>query len=128
MPALKRLAATRIVATPDSLDEMTWPDEVLVLRFAPDEVLVMPPLGSVPIRDPHAIIIADSGFMGVWMDANEAMLFLECACAWELPQARPSFAQGSVAGVATKIWLAADKVLFVVQAPYAAEFEERLGE
>ena len=127
MPELKRLSATRIVATPNSLDEITWPDEALVLRLAPDEALVVPSLGSVPVSDPHAIIIADGGFAGLWVDVDEAMSFLQHACEWELPAERPAFAQGSVAGVATKIWLEADKVLFVVQAPYAEEFEERMG-
>ena len=128
MPELKRMPATRIVANSTSLDEMSWPDEALVLRTAADEALVIPPLGSVPISDPHAIIIADGGFAGVWVEADEALAFLARACEWELPEKRPSLAQGSVAGVATKVWLDVDKVLFVVQAPYAAEFSERLGE
>jgi hypothetical protein len=128
VPELKRLNATRIVANAESLDEVAWPEEALVLRFAPDEALVIPPMGSVPISDPHAIIIADQGFAGVWVESDEAMRFLAHACEWELPVERPSLAQGSVAGVATKMWLAEDKVLFVVQAPYAAEFSERMGE
>ena len=127
MPALKRLPATRIVATPATLDGVVWPDEALVLRFAPDEVLVMPPLGSVPVSDPHAIIIADGGFAGVWLTAGEALAFLERACEWEIPSGRPAFAQGSVAGIATKIWFEEERVLFIVQAPYAHDFEERLS-
>ena len=127
MPELKRMPATRIVANPTSLDEIVWSDEALVLRTAPDEVVVIPPMGSVPVSDPHAIIIADGGFAGVWVDADEALAFLARACEWELPGERPSLAQGSVAGVATKVWLDTDKVLFMVQAPYAAEFAERMG-
>ena len=128
MPALKRMPATRIVATPASLDEIMWPDEALVLRLAPDEVLVMPPLGSVPVRDPYAVIIADGGFARVWLTAEEALAFLERVCEWEVPVERPAFAQGAVVGVAAKIWLEADRVLFLVQAVYAHEFEERMGE
>jgi hypothetical protein len=105
-----------------------WPDEALVLRLAPDEVLVMPPLGSAPVSDPHAIIIADGGFAGVWLTAEEALAFLERVCEWEVPVERPAFAQGAVAGVAAKIWFERDKVLFLVQAVYAHEFEERMGE
>ena len=67
-------------------------------------------------------------FAGVWVEADEALAFLARACEWELPEKRPCLAQGSVAGVATKVWLDVDKVLFVVQAPYAAEFAERMGE
>ena len=128
MPVLKRLPATRIVATPVALDEVVWPEEALVLRFAPDEVLVMPPLGSVPVSDSHAIIIAEGGFAGVWLTAAEALAFLERACEWEIPNERPTFAQGAVAGIATKIWLEEERVLFVVPAPYAHDFEERVGE
>lgn len=128
MPVFKRLPATRIVAAPVALDEVVWPEEALVLRLAPDEVLVMPPLGSVPVGDPHAIIIAEGGFAGVWFTAAEALTFLECACEWEIPNERPAFAQGAVAGIATKIWLEEERVLFVVPAPYAHDFEERVGE
>lgn len=127
MPALNRLPATRIVASPAALDAATWPAECLTLRFAPDELWVSPPVENPALSDPHAIIIADSGFAGVWLAAPAALDFLERACEWELPGERPAFAQGAVAGIPAKLWLEPDRVLFIVPAPYAAEFEERMA-
>ena len=127
MPEIKRLPATRIVALPAALDAADWPNEALVLRFAPDEVLVSPPLAEVSLDDPHAIIIADSSYAVVWLEAAEALEFLDHTCAWELPPKRPAFAQGAVAGIPAKLWLEPDRILFIVPAPFAAEFEERLS-
>lgn len=127
MPALNRLDATRIVATADALNSAAWPAGTLALRFAPDEVLVMPPIATVELNDPHAIVFADGGYAGVWLPAADALDFLERTCEWELPHARPAFAQGAVADIPTKLWLEEERVLFVVPAPYAADFEERLA-
>ena len=127
MPELKRLPATRIVATPAALDAAEWPDDTLALRFAPDELLVTPPVANLALDDPHAIIIADSGYAGVWLPEAEALAFLERACEWELPPQRPAFAQGAVAGIATKLWFEAGRVLLIVPAPLIADFEERMA-
>jgi hypothetical protein len=45
-----------------------------------------------------------------------------------VPNGRPAFAQGAVAGIPTKLWLEDDQVLFIVPAPYAADFAERMEE
>ncbi|MCB9108888.1 MAG: hypothetical protein H6633_32280 [Anaerolineales bacterium] len=127
MPELKRLPATRIVATPAALDAAEWPDDTLALRFAPDELLVTPPVANLALDDPHAIIIADSGYAGVWLPEAEALAFLEHACEWELPTQRPAFAQGAVAGIAAKLWFEAGRVLLIVPAPLIADFEERMA-
>ena len=39
----------------------------------------------------------------------------------------PAFAQGAVAGIATKLWLTEGRVLFIVLTPYAYEMEARLS-
>lgn len=128
MPVLNRLLATRIVATPAALDALARPDEnTLALRTAADELLLIPPVADVAVADAHAIITEDGGFAGVWLAAEAALEFLARSCEWELPHGRPAFAQGAVAGIPTKLWLEAERVLFVVQAPYAAEFEERMA-
>ena len=127
MPELKRLPATRIVATPAALDAAEWPDDTLALRFAPDELLVTPPVANPALDDPHAIIIADSGYAGVWLPEAEALAFLEHACEWELPTQRPAFAQGAVTGIAAKLWFEAGRVLLIVPAPLIADFEERMA-
>ncbi len=126
MPALKRIDGTRIVARPAALDAATWPAGALVLRFAPDEVLVDRPLPAALIDDPHAIVTPDAGFAGIWLPADKARALLEAHCAWPLPAERPAFAQGAVAGLAVKLWLEAERILFVVPGPFIEEFEERL--
>lgn len=131
MPALKRIAATRIVATPAALDAADIPQSSLALRFAPDELFVTPPLQNEAIilaHDPHAIVIHEGGFAGTWLPANQAAVFLARNCEWEVPDGRPAFAQGAVAGIPTKLWLEDDQVLFIVPAPYAADFAERMEE
>lgn len=129
MPELKRIAATRIVAKSAVLDAADIPQSSLALRFAADELFVTPPLVDETIilaHDPHAIVIAEGGFAGTWLDAAEAAVFLQQNCEWELPNGRPAFAQGGVAGIPTKLWLEAERVLFIVPAPYAVDFVERL--
>jgi hypothetical protein len=108
------------------LDSAPWPSGSLVLRTAADEALVMPPVADLLLADPHAIIVAEGGFSGVWLAADEALAFLERACEWELPPERPAFAQGAVAGLPAKLWLEAERVLVLVPSPYMYDFEERL--
>ncbi|MCA9963666.1 MAG: hypothetical protein KC423_05475 [Anaerolineales bacterium] len=127
MPELNRLPATRIVST--ALDGAVWPEDRLVLRTAVDELLIIPPVAdvsSVTSRDPYAIVVEDASYAGVWLGADEAAAILQRHCEWRVGEQRPLFTQGAIAGIATKLWLEADRVLFVVPAPYAAEFEERI--
>jgi hypothetical protein len=125
MLALKQISATHIVAAPAALDKAVWPAEAIVLRFATDEALVTPSVDALSLDDPHAIVVPDSGYAGAWLAADEALAFLERTCEWELPSHRPAFAQGAVAGIATKLWLEQDRVLFVVPAPFVEDFAER---
>lgn len=127
MPELKRIIATRIVATPSSLDAVLWPKEALALRIAPDEVLVTTEVSGDIVNDPHAIVEPDTGFAACWIPANEALDFLERSCEWELPRERPAFAQGAVAGLPVKLWFEAERVLFITYAPLATDLEERLS-
>lgn len=125
MRAPERLTATRVVATPAALDHATWPAGVVVLRTAPDEAIALAGMNAVVVNDPHAIIERETALFGVWVEAGEALDLLERECAWEVPHERPSFAQGAVAGLPVKVWFEADQVLFVVPAPFAADFVER---
>jgi hypothetical protein len=127
VPGLKPFPATRIVAAPPALDAAAWPDRALVLRPAPDEAFIFLPVDEVAVGDPHAIIVAEDGFLGAWVPAEAALAFLERACAWELPSARPAFAQGAVANLPVKLWFEADRVLFLVPAPFAADLEDRMA-
>ncbi len=121
-----RLEATRIVAVPAALDRLALGPSELGFRLAPDELLLVPSNAHVAIDDPHAIVELDTGFAGAWVAIDEALSFLERACSWPIPTARPAFAQGAVAGLPVKLWLETDRVLFVVPAPFAADFEARL--
>ena len=127
MPELKRMPVTRIVAMPAALDCVKWSKESLVLRTAPDEVLVTPPLKDISIDDPYAIVVTEGGFAGAWLQKAEALDILERCCEWEIPQARPAFAQGAIADIPAKLWFGDDRVLVMVPAPYVVDFEERIA-
>ena len=127
MPELNRLIMTRVVAKPEALDTAVWPDDVKLIRIASDELLVHPVVETPAINDPHAIIIRDGSFAGLWLPENEALTFLSHSCEWELPQERPAFAQGAVGGIATKILFEETRLFFIVPAAMAAEFEERFS-
>ncbi len=124
---LERIAGTRVVASPAALDATRWPSGALAWRVAPDEVFVTAAVSAESINDPHAIVEPDAGFVGAWVDADRARGLLERSCEWELPAERPALAQGAVAGLPVKLWLEHDRVMFVVAAPYARDFEERLS-
>jgi hypothetical protein len=127
VPELERLPITRVVAKPSALDGLEFLQDSIAIRIAPDEMLLVS--GPVPhlAGDPHAIIEPDTGFSGMWLPIAQARAFLARTCEWELPRHAPAFAQGSVAGLPVKLWFEADRVLFLVPAPYAHDFEERLS-
>ena len=132
MQELDRLLATRIVSTPSALDGVVravheLPLQAVVMRTAPDEMLIFPPQPDLTVADEHAIVIEDTGWAGGWFSAEEALDFLSRQAEWEIPSERPAFAQGSVAGVATKMYFEEDRVFFVVPAPYSAEMADRMN-
>ena len=126
VPVLERFTATRIVAVPEALDAARWPDGALAFRLAPDDVLVTAAVDAAAIGDAHAIVEQESGFSSVWLDRQAAIDFLERECDWELPQQRPAFAQGLVAGLPAKVWFEGNRVLFIVASPFEADFMEAL--
>ena len=131
MQELNRIDGTRIVAKPAALDAVAWPDELLVLRTAPDEVYIAAPpedIADVSIGDDYAIVIGDGSFSGMWMEEEDGLTVLEHTCEWEPPKARPAFAQGMVAGIPTKLWFdETEGILFIVPTPYWVEFTERVS-
>ena len=126
MPALERFTGTRVVAAAAAIDAVTWPEGALVFRLAPDEALVTAAVTAAVIDDPHAIVERETGFASVWLDHVTAIDVLERECDWELPQGRPAFAQGIVAGLPVKLWFERDRVLFIVASPFAVDLAERL--
>ena len=124
-PVFERVLTTRIVATPVALDAALWPAGHVALRTAADEVLIMPPLANPQVVDEHAIVLADGSWFGGWIAPALALAVLERDCEWEVPDARPAFAQGMVAGLPVKIWLESERVLVLVAAPFAHDLAER---
>lgn len=125
---LQRISGTRIVATPVALDAATWPAASLALRIAPDEVFVTGTVAAEVVADPDAIVVADAGFAGTWLEMAQGLDFLERHCEWRLPEQRPAFAQGMVAGLPMKLWFEPERVLLLVPAPYSTDLEVRMGE
>jgi hypothetical protein len=123
VPALELLLGLRVVADPAALDAARWQgDDVTVLRFAPDDAFGLGALG-VDVDDEHAIAEAEVGFVGAWLPLADVLPHLE----WSPPTGRPALAQGAIAGVPAKLWLAGDgDALLVTAAAYADELAGRL--
>jgi hypothetical protein len=129
--ALEPLVGIRVVAEPASLDRAHWTswagiDRTIVLRTAPDEAFAID-AASVVVDDPFAIVEPESSFSGRWLTAAELAASVLPHLEWELPSIRPALAQGLIAGVPAKLWLAEDGALLVTATAYAHELEERLG-
>ena len=122
----ERLEATRIVASPETLDRLRLPAGAFALRTAPDELLVEGEIARDALHDNHAIVERETGFASAWVETEEATRFLQRACPWALPTERPAFAQGSVAEIPVKLWFEEASVRFVVPAAYAADLEEQM--
>ena len=125
----ERLEATRIVASPDSLDRLNLPAGSFALRAAHDELLVEGlTRGDAldALEDHHAIVERETSFASAWVGTEEATRFLQRACPWALPTERPAFAQGSVAEIPLKLWFEEASVRFVVPAAYAADLAAQM--
>ena len=122
----ERLEATRIVADPGALDEVGSPDRGHLVRLAPDDLLVIPPLERVDVADPYAIIEPEAGFSAAWFDGSE-LPRLQAVSAWEFPRHRPAFAQGHLAGIPVKMLFDGGGARVLVPTVLARELEERLG-
>jgi hypothetical protein len=126
VPGVERLAGIRVVAEPAALDAARFEGAVAVLRIAADEAYAVGASG-VELDDASAIVTVEASLSGIWLAVRDAESWLERECSWELPTERPAFAQGMVAGIATKLWLEHDRVLVVFPATMAADAEERLA-
>jgi hypothetical protein len=158
--AVEQLRGLRVAADPSALDDARWtarsaagarpstasapPDGIVILRIAPDEAFAVGAT-DVEIADPHAIVEIEAGFAGLWLTDAELQSLVVPHLEWPLPPERPALAQGSVAGVPARIWLAAAgdadpagraadvgaaedgrACLLVTAAAYAHELETRL--
>ncbi len=124
MPALEPLRGLRVVADPAALDAARWRGaDVTVLRFAPDDAFALGAVG-VEVDDADAIVEDEVGFVG----ARLAIALIAAHVEWSLPTNRPALAQGAVANVPAKVWLAddGDDALLITAAAYADELAGRL--
>jgi len=127
--ALETVRGVRVVADADALDAMLVAADALVLRLAPDDVFVVTPKpdGRLDVEYPNAIVVEETGFVGCWLTPAELAVHVIPHVDWVLPDARPSLAQGLIAGVPCKLWFEAGRTLLLCAAPYAHELAERLG-
>lgn len=124
MRAPESIDALRVVASPQALDDLDWTDDVVALRLAADDLLAVGAV-SVQLAGDH-IIVDEAGFVGWWLTPDEVTADVLPHVDWPLPTERPALAQGLVAGVPAKLWLAEDRALLLCAAAYAHELEERL--
>ena len=125
MPAFERLHGHRVVADHAVIDALVaaFPAKTTVLRFAPDEVLILG-LASIRLDDPHAIVEAESGYVALTVERAD----VEGRIEWALPAAG-ALGQGSIAGVPAKLtWLPDGRAWVVTQGAYAHELATRLGQ
>ena len=123
MRAPEPLPALRVVAAAEALDELVSPDQHPMLRLAPDELLL---IGAASVQvSGENLVVDETGFVGWWLTPDEVTEVIPHVD-WPLPTARPALAQGLIAGVPAKLWLAEDRALLLCAAAYAHELEERL--
>ncbi|MEO6294393.1 MAG: hypothetical protein ABIP01_03860 [Candidatus Limnocylindria bacterium] len=125
MLALEAILGLRVMASPEALDAAPWASEAVVLRFAPDDAFAISVM-DIDVTDDHAIVAQEAGFVGVWLTTDELIERVVPHIEWPLPVARPALAQGLIAGVPAKLWLAEDRALLLCAGAYAHELTERL--
>ncbi|MGD9705535.1 MAG: hypothetical protein AB7Q42_17385 [Acidimicrobiia bacterium] len=126
MLALEPLRGVRVVTSPEVLDNAPWTDRVVVLRFAPDDAMILG-TSALEVSGEHAIVVDETGFVGCWLSPEDLVARVLPHVDWPLPEERPALAQGLVAGVPAKLWLTADQSLLLCAAAYADELSGRLA-
>ena len=130
MPGVEEFRGIRIVASRQALDSCSWPTGAMVLRLAPDEVVVLgldeSHVSRHEIDDGSAIQVVEHGFCGVRLPRFDFDHWFRAGADWELPIDSPSFAQGAVAGVPVKLLIGDEDVLVVTRSSLRHELEARL--
>ena len=122
MRAPEPIPGLRIVAAPAALDAAAWPAGVLAVRLAADDLFAA---GATTTDVADALVEDELGFVGWWLSAAELATVLEHVD-WPMPASFPGLAQGLVAGVPAKLWLAGGRALLVCAVAYTHELQERL--
>ena len=126
VPVVEIINGRRVVASPSAIDSGRFPPNALLLRMAPDDVLVIGD-GSIELADDAAIIEADSGWCALHVSEEQATEIIAHHAAWNPPIRRPVLVQGMIAGLAAKVYLDGENSLIIVATPFGAEVEERLA-
>jgi hypothetical protein len=122
------MPATRVVTTPEALASVSLPDQAILLRTSPDEALAIgvgP--GGVELSDPHAIVVADTGWHGTWITPEQTERLLAAGAEWAPPETRPALAQGMLLQLPVKLWLERDRTLLLVAHTLAKDLTHRIG-
>ena len=125
VPVVEIINGRRVVATASAIDSGHFPPNALLLRIAPDDVLVIGD-GSIEVSDDAAIIEADFGWCALRVGEEQVMEIIAHRAAWSPPADRPVLVQGMIAGLAAKVYLHGDDSLVIVATPFGTELEERL--
>jgi hypothetical protein len=120
------MTGTRVVASPAALDAARWSKGTVVLRLAPDDAFAIG-AGEVEVADEHAIIVDETGFVGMWLGEDELQHRVVPHIEWPLTLTRPALAQGLIAGVPAKLWLKDSGALLLCAAGYARDLADRIG-
>jgi hypothetical protein len=127
VPAPEPLRGWRLVARPEALDALERAGLGTALRLATDDLLLIGPGACPAVDDSDAIVVPDTGFVAWTLDAAALRSLVDEHVDWDLPAGRPALAQGLVAAVPAKLWLAEDgSARLVCLAAYAAELQERV--
>ena len=128
MLACEPLTGWRIIADPAALDAAPWPAGSHVVRISPDDAFVIGDTEPTVPADPHAIVTPEHGFDGAALSADAVYELALHHIEWQLPPARPSLAQGQIAGVPAKLVLHADgSALLLVACAARHELENRIA-
>lgn len=125
MPVPEVLKGRRVVAAPAALDAAQWPPAWMVLRFAPDEALVVGD-GDLVVDDRHALVEDDASLAVIELPLSEAGDVLARLGDWQWPIPGEPLSQGLIAGIPAKVWTGAELVLLIVPTSYLHEVEDRL--
>lgn len=121
------LRITRVVSTPAAMDGLETPADAIVLRTSPDEALVVNAApDEIVLSDPHAIVVADTGWHGAWLSIGVADRLLVHGAEWEPVPERPTLAQGMVLHLPVKLWLDDDRALVLTPHVVAEDLARRM--
>ena len=125
VPAAEVLRGRRVVATPAALDSAQWPPEWIVLRVAPDELLVVGD-GDLVVDDRHALVEDDASLAAIELPMSAGGELIARLGDWKWPVPGVFLLQGLIAGIPAKVWTGPDRVWLIIPMSYLHEVEERL--